>query len=136
MVVARKTVSEHECFLSLASMWEMAKQMAANGFSQLEIGFRHAVRCASLDWRHRAPFDRLLIAQALDEDLPIVSRDILLEPYVSGESGKRIRSEESMPPAPTRLCRHRRVGAVGDPLGPAASGDGILKYKTRYRIES
>ena len=48
------------------------EQMAANGFSQLEIGFRHAVRGASLDWHHRDPFDRLLIAQALDEDLPIV----------------------------------------------------------------
>lgn len=97
---ARKAISERECFLSLASVWEMAikvslgklklpsrlgdyipEQTTANGFSQLEIGFRHAIRCASLDWHHRDPFDRLLIAQALEEGLPIVSRGVFVEPY-------------------------------------------------------
>ena len=78
---ARKTISEEQCFLSLASLWEIAikvsleklklpnsfdryipEQMSINGFSQLEIGFRHIAGCAGLPWHHRDPFDRLLIA--------------------------------------------------------------------------
>jgi len=55
------------------------EQMAANGFSSLDIGLRHVVRCARLPWRHRDPFDRLLISQALEEDLAVVSRDVIFE---------------------------------------------------------
>lgn len=97
---ARKTIANEDCRLSLASMWEIAvklslgklklpssfdryvpDQMVTNGFSPLEIGFRHVARCAMLPWRHRDPFDRLLVAQALEEDLALVSRDEVLEQY-------------------------------------------------------
>ena len=97
---ARKIISEEECFLSLASLWEIAikislgklklpvtfnryvpEQMALNSFSRLEIGFRHIAGCAELPWHHRDPFDRLLIAQALEEDLGVVSRDRVFEQY-------------------------------------------------------
>ena len=97
---ARKTISEEECFLSLASLWEIVikvslgklklparfnryvpEQMALNNFSSLEIGFRHISVCAELPWHHRDPFDRLLIAQALEEDLGVVSRDTVFDQY-------------------------------------------------------
>ena len=97
---ARKVISEEECFLSLASLWEIAskmslgklklprpfnryvpEQMALNGFTSLEIGFRHIAGCAELPWHLRDPFDRLLIAQALEEDLDVVSRDPVFERY-------------------------------------------------------
>lgn len=98
--VARRSIGREDCFLSLASIWEMAikvslgklklpgafdryipEQMVLNGFIQLEIGFRHTARTAKLPWRHRDPFDRLLIAQSLENDLSIVSRNSVFEQY-------------------------------------------------------
>jgi PIN domain nuclease of toxin-antitoxin system len=55
--------------------------MALNGFTSLEIGFRHIAGCAELPWHHRDPIGRLLIAQALEEDLDVVSRDPVFERY-------------------------------------------------------
>jgi PIN domain nuclease of toxin-antitoxin system len=56
-------------------------QMQANGFAELAIGFRHIEACADLPWHHRDPFDRILIAQAIEEDLALVSRDAAFERY-------------------------------------------------------
>lgn len=97
---ARRIISSDECHVSLASLWEIAiktslgklklpstldryvpEQMALNGFSQLDIGFRHVARCAVLSWHHHDPFDRLLIAQAMEEDLAVVTRDGIFEQY-------------------------------------------------------
>ncbi len=97
---ARKTISVEDCLLSLASIWEIAikislgrlklpsgfdryipEQVSMNGFSLLEIGFRHVAGCTVLPWHHRDPFDRLLIAQAIEEDLRIVSRDKMFDRY-------------------------------------------------------
>jgi PIN domain nuclease of toxin-antitoxin system len=97
---ARKTITEQDCFVSFASFWEIAikvsldklrlpsavdryltDQMSLNGFEQLEIGFRQIVRCCGLPWVHRDPFDRMLIAQAQEEKVPIVSRDSRLDAY-------------------------------------------------------
>lgn len=91
---------ENQCFLSLASSWEMAiklslgklrlpdaierfvpQQLAENGFSQLQIDFRHVARVATLAFHHRDPFDRLLIAQAMEEKLPVVTADRLFAKY-------------------------------------------------------
>jgi PIN domain nuclease of toxin-antitoxin system len=97
---ARKTISDQECLVSLASLWEIAiktslgklklpstfdryvpEQILLNGFSRLEIGFRHIAGCAVLPWHHRDPFDRLLISQAIEENLRVVSRDSMFEQY-------------------------------------------------------
>ena len=97
---ARQTISNEDCFVSYASFWEiaikvsldklrlpgiidrwLAEQMSLNGFEQLEISFRQIARCASLPWHHRDPFDRMLVAQAQEEDLPIVSRDAFFSAY-------------------------------------------------------
>jgi len=47
----------------------------------LNIEFRHTVRVAELPFHHRDPFDRLLIAQALTEDLPLLSGDPNFDAY-------------------------------------------------------
>lgn len=97
---ARKTIQDQDCFVSFVSFWEIAikfsldklrlpapidryltDQMSLNGFEQLEISFRQMMRCAALPWRHRDPFDRLLVAQCHEEDLPIVSRDAVFDSY-------------------------------------------------------
>ena len=97
---ARQTISQAECFVSLASLWEIAikmslgklklpasferyipEQIQRNGFSRLEIGFRHIAGCAVLPWHHRDPFDRLLAAQAIGEGLSVISRDSIFGQY-------------------------------------------------------
>lgn len=99
-VRARQAIADSECYLSLASCWEVAlkvslgklrldrpvvqffaEQLQACGVSLLPIEFRHAMRVATLPFHHRDPFDRLLAAQALEERLAIVSADAVLEQY-------------------------------------------------------
>jgi PIN domain nuclease of toxin-antitoxin system len=41
----------------------------------------HAVRAAALPMLHRDPFDRMLVAQAQEEGLVILTRDPLVEQY-------------------------------------------------------
>lgn len=45
------------------------------GFAHLAISVKHAVRAGLLPGEHRDPFDRLLAAQALIENLTVVTRD-------------------------------------------------------------
>ena len=97
---AREAVLTNDCFVSMASFWEIAiklslnklrlpaaierylpEQMSLNGFETLEISFRQTMGTAALPWRHRDPFDRLLAAQALEEELAIVSRDAAFDAY-------------------------------------------------------
>jgi PIN domain nuclease of toxin-antitoxin system len=97
---ARSVMKADDCFVSLASFWEiaikvslnklrlpgiidryLADQMSLNGFEQLEISFRQIMRCASLERHHGDPFDRLLVAQAQEESLAIVSRDPAFDRY-------------------------------------------------------
>ncbi len=85
---------------SIASVWEMAIKIGLRklvisrplypefadviteyGFQQLDISYRHASEVTGLPTHHRDPFDRLLIAQALVEDLPIVSHDSAFSHY-------------------------------------------------------
>ena len=97
---ARKAITTNDCFVSLASFWEIAikislsklllptapakylvDQMSLNGFDQLEISFRQIMRLATLERHHGDPFDRLLVAQAQEEGLTIVSRDPAFDRY-------------------------------------------------------
>jgi PIN domain nuclease of toxin-antitoxin system len=90
----------NECFVSLATAWEIAikvslgslrvegaldrflpEQIAANGFKPLPIDLKHATRVATLPFHHRDPFDRLLVAQALEEELAIVTADAVVTKY-------------------------------------------------------
>ncbi len=90
----------NECLLSMASVWELAikaglgklklslpvrryvvENVAANGFRLLEIGVVHVGRVETLAQHHGDPFDRLLIAQALEEKLPVVTADPVFGNY-------------------------------------------------------
>jgi PIN domain nuclease of toxin-antitoxin system len=92
--------ADNECFVSVASCWELAikaslgkltltqpverfipEQLSANSFRLLEISFRHVARVETLPFLHRDPFDRLLVAQALSEKMSVVSADKSLTQY-------------------------------------------------------
>ena len=99
---ARATLAdpENECLISLVSAWELAikaglgkiklalpvkryivENVAANGFRMLDIEIAHVGRVETLARHHGDPFDRLLIAQALEEDLPVVTADPIFRKY-------------------------------------------------------
>ncbi|HEX7839533.1 MAG TPA: type II toxin-antitoxin system VapC family toxin [Kofleriaceae bacterium] len=91
--------TDQECFLSAASVWEMAiksslgKLVLATSLEQLvrgglERGLRlldvtcgQAYLVERLPFHHRDPFDRILIAQAMHEGMRLVSRDEQLDAY-------------------------------------------------------
>jgi PIN domain nuclease of toxin-antitoxin system len=53
----------------------------ANGFEILPIEPEHLITLSTLTFFHRDPFDRLMIAQAITEDIPLVSSDRIFELY-------------------------------------------------------
>jgi len=99
---ARKTISsgKNELFLSAVSGWEMAikarlrrltlpknlrqfldEQLKINAIETLPIQMHHTLQVYSLPDHHRDPFDRLLIAQAQLEKLPILTADAVMKKY-------------------------------------------------------
>ena|SRR5436309_166808 len=90
---------EAELILSTASVWEMAikaglgrlqlpgsvkeyiAEKVAGGFGVLPVEWTHAAAVEKLPLHHRDPFDRLLVAQALAEDLPVVTDDPAFRSY-------------------------------------------------------
>lgn len=90
----------NDVFLSIASLWEMAikislgrlqlslpfetfipQQLSLNRIGMLGITISHTAQVAILPFHHRDPFDWLLIAQALVEQMPIVGRDPEFDAY-------------------------------------------------------
>jgi PIN domain nuclease of toxin-antitoxin system len=83
-----------EAILSAASVWEIAikaglgritlpvsfeeyiLEKVEGGFRVLSIDWTHAAAVERLPSDHRDPFDRLLIAQAVAEDLPVIANDV------------------------------------------------------------
>ena len=59
--------------------WE--KNVTGNGIRVLSIGVRHISLLDELPVVHRDPFDRILVAQAMIEKVPIVSKDSLFADY-------------------------------------------------------
>jgi PIN domain nuclease of toxin-antitoxin system len=99
---ARELIEEsaNQPFLSAASRWEMAiklsldrlhlghpfedlipEQMRLNGIQHLGIELEHVTPVTTLPFHHRDPFDRLLVAQAMVEQMPIVSADPAFDAY-------------------------------------------------------
>ena len=94
------TSSDADLLLSTASLWEIAikvnlkklvisdryevfipEQFALNSFKILPISFDHLKVVESLYLHHRDPFDRLLIAQSIQEKIPIISADARFDDY-------------------------------------------------------
>lgn len=56
-------------------------RMARQGITPLSITHAHALRLSTLPPHHRDPFDRLLVAQAMIERLPLLTADPIFAPY-------------------------------------------------------
>jgi PIN domain nuclease of toxin-antitoxin system len=56
-------------------------RIKANSFIPLPITIEHSLVLADLPFHHRDPFDRLLIAQAIVEDIPILTADKIFSLY-------------------------------------------------------
>ena len=86
--------------VSIASCWEIAikvglgkldlgepsgsflsREIARNNFEFLPISLHHVTAAESLALHHRDPFDRLLIAQAMVENLSLVGADVVFDQY-------------------------------------------------------
>ena len=94
---ARQAIEEADAvYVSAASAWEVAIKTALgrlrptrtveeaaseSGFLELPVTFRHAERVTGLPPHHRDPFDRLLVAQMLVEELTLVTRDPVFVRY-------------------------------------------------------
>jgi PIN domain nuclease of toxin-antitoxin system len=98
----RALLTDPDCdlFLSAASLWEsliksglgklplpkpaatfLLTQMAANRVNLLPISGEHLVELEILPPIHRDPFDRMLIAQARAEQMPILTADAEIKKY-------------------------------------------------------
>jgi PIN domain nuclease of toxin-antitoxin system len=92
--------SDVDLWVSVASLWEIAikvsvgkltmprpidefipQQIAANDIEILPIEFSHIAAISTLPFHHRDPFDRLLIAQSMIENVAIVSADSIFDSY-------------------------------------------------------
>ncbi|RVT53678.1 type II toxin-antitoxin system VapC family toxin [Rubrivivax albus] len=95
---ARRAITDEQngIFVSAASAWEIATKqrigklptwawptggfddmVATEGFVSLPVQARHAWQAGALEWSHRDPFDRMLVAQAALEGMTLVSCDAL-----------------------------------------------------------
>lgn len=94
------SASQNELLLSAASTWEVAikvglgrlrlsgpphlvvpDMMAATLVTPLPVLHSHTLRVAALPDHHRDPFDRLLVAQAQLESVPIITSDPMVKRY-------------------------------------------------------
>ena len=68
---------------SLPSPYEtfMRQQLLRNNFAILQIAVSHTAVLTTLPLHHRDPFDRLLVAQVMVEEIPLVSGDPALDAY-------------------------------------------------------
>lgn len=90
----------NQLFVSLASIWEIQiksqlgkldlrvsleeiiqQQQRVNDVTVFPLNVQHVLRLDALPYLHRDPFDRILIAQALVEDLTIITADSRIAQY-------------------------------------------------------
>ncbi|MCU0347740.1 MAG: type II toxin-antitoxin system VapC family toxin [Saprospiraceae bacterium] len=60
---------------------ELAQKLENDGFEFLQIASSHIIKYTELPLHHRDPFDRLLIAQSIVENLPILGDDSAFDAY-------------------------------------------------------
>lgn len=100
--ISRKLIenTDNEIYVSSAGLWEIAikisigklrlsspfeqfisQQLGLNQFYILTASLRHYEAVASLPLYHKDPFDRLMIAQSMIENMPIISIDEKFDLY-------------------------------------------------------
>jgi len=91
---------ENDILLSVASLWEIAiktslgklelllpfnqlipGQLEQNAITVLPIELGHLSGVIALPFHHRDPFDRLIIAQGLTEQIPVITKDKAFSRY-------------------------------------------------------
>ena len=103
-LTAREAIADaqNEKYVSAISAWEFIAKfrsgkepgfrdiaadvsgaVAAQGLTELAIAMRHAEMAAGLPFHHKDPMDRLLIAQAIIEDMTIVTVDRIFASYAA-----------------------------------------------------
>jgi PIN domain nuclease of toxin-antitoxin system len=92
--------ASNDKFVSIASIWETAikisigkmslstpfddlfpHQLEINGFELLPVKIEHTSVVTTLPFHHRDPFDRLLLAQTIEEKMTLVSVDEIFDDY-------------------------------------------------------
>lgn len=92
--------TNHQKLISMASIWEIAikksnnkltlaipladyieQKIQLNDFELLAIQLNHLNTISTLPFHHNDPFDRLIIAQGITDNLPILSRDSTFDAY-------------------------------------------------------
>ena len=89
----------NKCFVSIPSIWETAIKLSLkrltveggfqviedffrdNDFTILDISFQDMKSIIDLEFHHRDPFDRIIIAQAMQSQLTIISKDQFFQNY-------------------------------------------------------
>jgi PIN domain nuclease of toxin-antitoxin system len=96
----RNLLPQEDVWISVASLWEiiakvqvgrltlpkpvsdyLTEKLTENGVSVLPLTFAHVKRLEEIPLHHRDPFDRILIAQSMEEKLPLVTADPLFRQY-------------------------------------------------------
>lgn len=96
----RSQIENNDNLLSFVSIWEMAikhsigklnfnmsfpefieQQIINNGIEVIPIAREEIIVVSQLPLHHRDPFDRLLIAQSIVENIPILSADTIFDAY-------------------------------------------------------
>jgi len=96
-VPIQRLITRNSCVVSVASIWEIGIKrsigklnvpprlleiLKSYKFEILRIEAEHALAAGALPMIHKDPFDRMLVAQALAEDLTLVSADGRMPLYV------------------------------------------------------
>ena len=98
----------NEVFISIASLWEISIKTAIgkleiisdyttviddvidNKIEILTINFAHTLTQNKLPLHHRDPFDRMIVSQAILENMNLISSDAIFDEYFRGKIVKRI----------------------------------------------
>ena len=88
-------------YFSSASIWEISikesmgkkdfkvstkklhEGLVENGYKEIKVSALHAMEVIKLPFIHRDPFDRILVATAIWENMPLLTNDCILSPYHS-----------------------------------------------------
>ena len=99
-VEAKRVIHDRDnrLLLSVASVWEAGLKLDKLGLADrfeitlngamvdldltiLDVELRHAIHTGLLPFHHRDPFDRMIIAQAIAEGIPILTADKVMAKY-------------------------------------------------------
>jgi len=88
--------NENQIVVSVVSIWEISiktrlgkletpddlmEMISIESFEVLDIKSAHALQVKELPLHHHDPFDHLLIAQSIQENLPMITRDKYFDSY-------------------------------------------------------